>query len=122
MTLTFVGIAHSEWLEVEIETRAAKLDACGCDIVSCHVVLGPPHRHHGTGNPFSLPIAVTTRGEEIAVAREGLREELRVVIRDAFDVARRRHHHGDGCGRHRSRGEHVTRQPLVRTEKAGIRW
>ena len=50
-TLTFVGIAHSEWLEVEIGKRAAKLDACCCDIVSCHVVLGPPHRHHGKGNP-----------------------------------------------------------------------
>jgi ribosome-associated translation inhibitor RaiA len=90
MTVTFLGIAHSESLEEDIRRRAAKLDASCRDIVSCHVALALPHRHHEKGNPFSLQIAVTTPGEEIAVRREGLREELRVVIRDAFDVVRRR--------------------------------
>jgi putative sigma-54 modulation protein len=90
MTITFLGIAHSESLEEDIRQRAAKLDASCRDIVSCHVALGLPHRHHGKGNPFSLQIAVTTPGEEIAVRREGPRKELRVVIRDAFDIVRRR--------------------------------
>lgn len=92
MTVTFVGIAHSESLETEIRKRAAKLDACCPDVISCHVVVGLPHRHHEKGNPFSLRIAVSTRGDEIAVAREGVRKELRVVIRDAFDVVQRRLH------------------------------
>ena len=90
MTVTFLGIAHSESLEAEIRKRAAKLDACCPYIVSCHVVLDLPHRHHEKGNTFSLRITTTTRGEEIAVKREGPRKELRVVIRDAFDVVRRR--------------------------------
>ena len=54
MTITFVGIARSESLEAEIRKRAAKLDACCRDIVSCHVVVDLPHRHHEKGNSFSL--------------------------------------------------------------------
>ena len=90
VTVTFLGISHSEWLEADIRKRAAKLEVCCRDIISCHVVVDLPHRHHETGNPFSLRIAVKARGEEIAVEREGLRKQLRVVIRDAFDVVRRR--------------------------------
>jgi ribosome-associated translation inhibitor RaiA len=90
VTVTFLGIPHSESLEADIRKRAAKLDACCRDIISCHVVVDLPHRHHEKGNPFSLRITVTARGEEIAVRREGLRKELRVVLRDAFDVVRRR--------------------------------
>lgn len=90
VTVTFLGISHSEWLEADIRKRAAKLEACCRDIISCHVVVDLPHRHHETGNPFSLRIAVKARGEEIAVTREGLRKQLRVVIRDAFDVVWRR--------------------------------
>jgi hypothetical protein len=90
VTVTFLGIAHSEWLEADIRKRAAKLDSCCRDIISCHVVIDLPHRRHEKGNPFSLRITVTARGEEVAVTREGLRKELRVVLRDAFDVVRRR--------------------------------
>jgi putative sigma-54 modulation protein len=90
VTVTFLGICHSEWLEADIRKRAAKLDACCRDIISCHVVVDLPHRRHEKGNPFSLRIAVAARGEEIAVKRGGLRKQLRVVIRDAFDVVWRR--------------------------------
>jgi hypothetical protein len=90
VTVTFLGISHSEWLEADIRKRAAKLDACCRDIISCHVVVDLPHRHHEKGNPFSLRIAVAARGQEILVKRGGLRKQLRVVIRDAFDVAWRR--------------------------------
>ena len=100
MTVTFLGIAHSDALEAEIRKRAAKLDACCRDIVSCHVVLDLPHRHRGKGNPFSLRIALQARGEEVAVTRDGSREELRVVIRDAFDVVERRLLHHDERQRH----------------------
>lgn len=90
LTVTFLGIAHSDSLEQDIRRRVARLDASCRDLVSCHVALGLPHRHHGKANPFSLQIAVTTPGEAIAVKRAGRREQLRVVIRDAFDVLRRR--------------------------------
>jgi cold shock CspA family protein len=102
----------SEWIEAEILKRAAKLDACCHDIMSCHVVVDVPHRHHEEGNRFSLRIDLMVPGEEIAVTRasnlhasrqdldehewvkqfdiEGMRKNLRLVIRETFDVARRR--------------------------------
>jgi hypothetical protein len=90
LTVTFLGIAHSDSIEADIRKRVTKLDAACRDIVSCHVVLDLPHRHHEKGNPFSFRIAVTRRGDEVAVKREGTRDELRVVIRDAFAVVQRR--------------------------------
>jgi ribosome-associated translation inhibitor RaiA len=90
LTVTFLGVSHSESLEAEIRKRVSKLDAACRDIISCHVVLDLPHRHHEKGNPFSVRIAVTTRGDDVAVKREGTRDELRVAIRDAFDVVERR--------------------------------
>ena len=111
MIVTFRGIPPSEWIEADIRRRAAKLDTYCRDIMSCHVVLDLPHRHHEEGNRFSLRIDLTVPGEEIAVTRgsnvhgsrqdldekewvkqfdiEGMRKDLRLVIREAFDVARR---------------------------------
>ena len=112
ISLTFRGIPTSEWIEADIRRRASKLDAYCRDIMSCRVVVDIPHRHHEEGNRFSLRIDVTVPGEEIAVNREsnlhgsaqhlderewakefeveGMRKDLRLVIREAFDVARRR--------------------------------
>jgi hypothetical protein len=102
----------SEWIEAEILKRAAKLDAYCPDIMSGHVVVDVPHHHHEEGNRFSLRIDLMVPGEEIAVTRasnvhasrqdldehewvkqfdiEGMRKDLRLVIRETFDVARRR--------------------------------
>ena len=112
ITITFRGFPPSEWIEADIRKRAAKLDAYCRDIMSCRVVVDIPHRHHEEGNRFSLRIDVTVPGEEIAVNHEsnlhaskqdlderewvkefeveGMRKDLRLVIREAFDVARRR--------------------------------
>jgi len=110
--VTFHGMPPSEWIEAEILKRAAKLDAYCPDIMSGHVVVDVPHHHHEEGNRFSLRIDLMVPGEEIAVTRasnvhasrqdldehewvkqfdiEGMRKDLRLVIRETFDVARRR--------------------------------
>jgi ribosome-associated translation inhibitor RaiA len=112
ITITYHGIHSSEWIEHEIRRRAAKLDRYCPRLISCRVVVDIPHRHHEVGNRFNLRIDLTVPGEEIAVTRgsnlhaasqdleaqewvkqfdiEGMRKHLRVVIREAFDVARRR--------------------------------
>jgi hypothetical protein len=90
ITVTFLGLTHSDSLEQDIRSHAAKLGACFGELVSCHVSLGLPHRHDGKGNAFTLRIVATTRVDEVAVTREGTRDQLRAVIRDGFDVARRR--------------------------------
>ena len=112
MTITFRGTLRNDWIEAEIRKRAEKLETYCRDIVSCHVVVEIPHRHHEEGNRFSVRIDVTVPDEEIAVTRgsnlhgftkdldeqewgkrfdvEGMRKHLRLVIKEAFDVARRR--------------------------------
>jgi cold shock CspA family protein/ribosome-associated translation inhibitor RaiA len=112
MTVTFRGMSSSEWIEADIRKRAAKLDTYCRDIMSCHVVVEIPHRHHEAGNRFAVRIDLTVPDEEIAVTRgsnlhaatkdldeqewvkqfdvEGMRKDLRLVVKEAFDVARRR--------------------------------
>jgi hypothetical protein len=90
MTITFPGIKPDPGIEAEIRKRAAKLDAICPGIMSCHVVADIPHRHHQHGNNFRVRIDVKVRREEIAVAREGPEKDLRLVLKRAFDVARRR--------------------------------
>lgn len=112
MTVAFRGMNSDEWIETEIRTRAAKLDTYCRDIMRCHVVVEVPHQHHKEGNRFSVRIDLRVPDEEIAVTRgsnlhaatkdldtrewvkqfdvEGMRKDIRLVIKEAFDVARRR--------------------------------
>lgn len=112
MTVAFHGMAPSEWIEAEVRARADKLEKYCGDIMSCRVAVDLPHRHHKEGNRFSVRIDLTVPGEELAVTHgsnvhgskqdldegewvkqfdvEGMRKHLRLVIREAFDVARRR--------------------------------
>jgi len=110
--ITFHRIASSEWVEKEIRARAAKLDTRYRDIIGCRVTVDRPHGRHEAGNRFRLRIDLTVKGGEIAVTREatlhatakalgdlqnakrleveGMRKDLKLVIHEAFDVARRR--------------------------------
>jgi Sigma 54 modulation protein / S30EA ribosomal protein len=90
MTITFPGMKPDPLIETEIRKRAGKLDALCPGIISCHVVADIPHRHHQRGNNFRVRIDIKVRREEIAVARDGPQKDLRLVLRRAFDVARRR--------------------------------
>ncbi len=112
LTITFRGTTRHEWVEDEIRKRVAHLEAYCRDIMSCHVVVEMPHRHHEEGNRFSVRIDLTVPDREIAVTRgsnlhaltkdldeeewvkqldvEGMRKDLGLVIKEAFDVARRR--------------------------------
>lgn len=90
MTITFPGMKPNPAIESEIRKRAAKLDALCPGIISCHVVADIPHRHHQRGNHFRLRIDLKVRREAIAVARDGPQRDLRLVLKQAFEVARRR--------------------------------
>jgi hypothetical protein len=112
LTITFHGMSPSAWIEKEIRGRVAKLGRYSRHVMSCRAVFDVPHRHHETGNRFSLRIDLRVTGDEIAVTRasnvhgsrqdmgarewakqfevESVRKDVRVVVRDAFEVARRR--------------------------------
>ncbi len=112
LAITFLGRPAMPWIEEDIRARAARLEEFSPVIMSCRVVVDVPHRHHERGNRFQVRIDLTVPGEEIAVTRdanlhgsrkdlgdeawvkqfevEGMRKDARLVIRQAFDIARRR--------------------------------
>jgi uncharacterized protein YacL (UPF0231 family) len=111
MTVTFRGLAPRKWIEEEIRKHAAKLDKYFRHIESCRAVVSVPHQHHQEGNRFSVRLEILVPDEEIVVSREsnlhasvqdlaesewvkafdveGMRKDLKLVIREAFDAARR---------------------------------
>ena len=109
--VAFRNLSPIDWAEAEIRRRAYKLAAACRDLQSCRVLVEIPHRHHVRGNRFHIRIDLTVPGEDIAVSRapdahallkhheeparekrmeiEADRKDGHLVIRKAFDAARR---------------------------------
>jgi cold shock CspA family protein len=97
-----------EWIRAEVE----KLDGFYSRVMTCHVTVEMPHRHHRNGSPYHIQIDLTVPGEEIVVKREPSfrrraielgqttvkkhlepkksHKELRLAINDAFRAVGRR--------------------------------
>jgi hypothetical protein len=118
MTITFPGMKPDPTIEAEIRKRAGKLDALCPGIISCHVVADIPHRHHQRGNHFRLRIDLKVRREEIAVARDGPQKDMGLVLKRAFDVARRRLQEHIRQRRDVKRRVPSPRRPAVKTKSA----
>lgn len=111
-TVTFPRTKPSPWLEGEVHERVERLKVLFKDILSCRVVVDIPHRHHQKGNRFSVRIELAVPGEDLAITRdanvfgvvkdsdeaswskrfdvEAARRDIRLVLADAFDAAKRR--------------------------------
>ena len=109
--ITFRNLSPIDWIEAEIQVRAQRLGTYCADIAACRVLVEIPHRHHKHGNRFHIRIDLSVPGEEIAVSHapdshtrqrdleeaapekrveiEAVRKDGRVVIREAFDIAKR---------------------------------
>lgn len=110
--VTFPKTKASPWLDAEIRNRVERLKVIYGDILSCRVVVDVPHRHHQRGNRFSIRLEIAVPGEDLAITRdanvhgvvkdldeqawskrfdvEATRRDIRVVLADAFDAAKRR--------------------------------
>jgi ribosomal subunit interface protein len=93
LQITFRNLAASDAVEGKIRERAAKLDTYYDHIISCHVIVEAPHRHHHQGRLFHVRIDLALPGSTLVVNREPhahhAHEDVLVAIRDAFDAARR---------------------------------
>jgi ribosome-associated translation inhibitor RaiA/cold shock CspA family protein len=111
-TITFRGVDRTAALEAEVMTRLHKLETYYDRIIGCHVIVELVQRHHEAGNRYHVRIDLTVPGEAIVVTHEAgphataqdvdvetlakvlesdpERKHVRVAIREAFDVARRR--------------------------------
>jgi hypothetical protein len=99
--VTFKGIAHSYALELQIRESVEWLRQYEPDITGCRVVIEVPHRHHQDVRLFRVRLSVSVPdGAPVMVDREQTARETAkaedqyqdayVLVREAFDIARRR--------------------------------
>jgi hypothetical protein len=86
-------MATSPAVETRVRELADHLGVFSDRIHSCRVVVDSPHRHHHQGKIFNVKVHVGLPGEDVVVDmqrpdRDG-HEDVYVVLRDAFDAARR---------------------------------
>ncbi len=93
LQITFHNVRHDAQIESTIRSSAEWLDTYNGRIMSCRVVVDQPHKHHKEGNLYQIRIDLKVPGREIIVKRVPSRhassKDLDVLIRDAFDEARR---------------------------------
>jgi len=91
--ITFRHMDTSAAVETRVRELANHLGVFSDRIQSCRVVVDSPHRHHHQGKVFNVKVQLGLPGEDVVVdmerpQRDG-HEDVYVVLRDAFDAARR---------------------------------
>jgi len=91
--ITFRHMETSSAVETRVRELASHLGVFSDRIQSCRVVVDSPHRHHHQGKVFNVKVQLALPGEDVVVdmerpQRDG-HEDVYVVIRDAFDAAKR---------------------------------
>ena len=93
VNITFRHMESSAAVETRIGELAAHLGTFSDRIQSCKVVVDSPHRHHHQGKVFNVKVQLTLPGDDVVVDMErpdrAGHEDIYVVLRDAFDAARR---------------------------------
>jgi hypothetical protein len=107
--ITFRHMATSAAVVAHVEAEVQKLQRYFKPIMHCHVVVVAPHQHHLRGHHYTVHVDLDVPGGPLVVnhepvaKRESAREEpagksdeidathkdIYVVLRDAFDIARR---------------------------------
>jgi cold shock CspA family protein len=110
--IAFRNMKPSAAVEERVRKEVAKLETFYSDISSCRVVVEIPHRRHRRGVPYHVRIDMIVPGGELVVKRtptlhtalrqvdserelkshktDANQKDVFVVIRDAFNEARRR--------------------------------
>ena len=91
--ITFRHMETSTAVETRVHELAQHLGVFSDRILSCRVVVDSPHRHHHQGKVFAVKLQLELPGEDVVVdmerpQRDG-HEDVYVVLRDAFDAAKR---------------------------------
>ena len=87
--ITLRGVPDGHEIEEKVRRRALRLDRYCDDIQRCHVWVEAPHGHHQKGRLYEVRIRITVPEEEIAVDGQPQDDDVNIVIRNAFDAARR---------------------------------
>ncbi|HXD52728.1 MAG TPA: HPF/RaiA family ribosome-associated protein [Burkholderiales bacterium] len=88
LKITLQDLDHSAALDARIRAKFAKLQQAFPRLTRCHVVVSEPHRHRQNPRSFAITISITFPGGEVVVTR-GDRDDVYVLVRDAFAAAER---------------------------------
>lgn len=91
--ITFRHMESSPAVETRVRELTDHLGVFSDRIQTCRVVIDSPHRHHHQGKVFAVKVQLVLPGEDVVVdmerpQRDG-HEDVYVVLRDAFDAAKR---------------------------------
>lgn len=91
--ITFRNLESSDAVVSNLHERIAWLEHFSDKIISCHIVVEKPHKHHQRGNLYHVRINLRLPGAELVISREPsahkAHKDIYVTIHDAFDEARR---------------------------------
>lgn len=106
---TFRQMQASAAVAARIEAETQRLSRYFDRIGQCHAVITAPHRHHRHGRHYTLHLELSVPGERLVIShepgahareeearlskrneRQASHQDINVVIREAFDAARRR--------------------------------
>jgi ribosome-associated translation inhibitor RaiA len=109
--VTFKNVDPSDFVLGQIQAHLTKLDQKFPGITSCRVVFERPHHRHHKSDRFRLDLVIVLPGGlEIVVNRAApdvSREDPKVAVREAFEIAERRIIHSLGRRQDNARHAHV---------------
>jgi len=93
LKVSFKNMEPSARAEAAIRDKVAKLEQVHGRIISCHVYVEAPHKHHRQGNLYEVRLEAHVPGTDFAVSNKpgdvNAHEDLNVAIRDAFNAMER---------------------------------
>lgn len=97
VNITFRHIDPSTAVETRVNELVQHLGQFSDKIKSCRVVIDAPHRHQHQGGVYEVKLLVSIPGDDVVVdmsrpQRDG-HEDVYVVLRDAFEAARKQLQH-----------------------------
>ncbi len=95
LEITYRDVRKTDNIEELIREKVTKLERICDHITSCHVAIERPQSNIQNGNPYRIRVNIRIpHNKEIVVKKEPGQgetdEPLHTVIRDSFEVARRR--------------------------------
>lgn len=94
LQVQFRGMDQSDFVYNDIWDHAEKISKFYDRIISCHVVVDLPHRHHRNGKKYHVEVRLHIPQGDIIVnsdpEKDNSHEDVYVAIRDAFAATRRR--------------------------------
>lgn len=94
LKITLKNLDPSPFLEKEVEHHVELMERFFPRIVSCHVTIEKPHRHHSKGRVYRVTVLLHLPGHDIVVGGHGIHRsehsDVMLAIRDAFREVKRR--------------------------------